>query len=144
MFAQYIDVHYLMVNRLWELISTRILIHWYNTMYIIHWLIIHKLNCYRLSRFRLISRNDSQLCPQKLEVQLDLHSHFNGIDQSGTLLSQAEYSKGNRVFVVHPPESDGLAVEGHFDGVSNERFIGYIVRESSGERCAELRFVKQA
>lgn len=78
-----------------------------------------------------------------MEVQLDLHSQFNGIDQSGTLLADADYSKGNQVFFVHPPEEDGLAVEGQFDGVSNERFTGYIVRESSGERCAEFRFTKQ-
>lgn len=77
---------------------------------------------------------------QKLRIQMDLHSQFNGVEVSGTLLGDAEYSKGNQVLIVHPPEADGLAVEGTFDGVSNDRFIGYITRESSGERCAEFRF----
>ena len=80
---------------------------------------------------------------QPLKVQVDLFSKKGGLKQSASLHGDAVYCKGSQRLIVAPPEDDRLEIIGQFDGVSNDRFKGYIVREMSGDKCAEFRFFKQ-
>ena len=80
---------------------------------------------------------------QKLNVQVDLHSMRGGMKQTASLQGAAVYCKGRHSLLIPPPEDDRLEIEGVFDNVYNDRFIGYIVHEASATTCAEFRFFKQ-
>lgn len=79
----------------------------------------------------------------KANVLIEASSASEGLQGSVALPTVGLYKFSQQKLVLQPPEADRLGLSCVFDGYNFDKCDGYIWREASVEKCAEIAFIKK-